>query len=265
MTTLPPVPPKQSLGQNFLVDRNIARKLVSALDPRPDEPVLEIGPGGGALTEILVEQGARVIAVEIDERLIPGLRENFGDRIELIHADILSANLTAVAQLHGGKLVVLGNLPYYSSSPILFHLIAHRAALGRCVLTLQREVVDRCCARPSTKDYGSLTVQLMLTAAPRRLFTISPQVFRPRPKVESAVLALDFSPSDMPQPTSWPTLEQVVRAAFNQRRKTLRNALAARFGQEVTDRMLTEAGIAPQTRAENVPPEGFVALAEAAK
>jgi 16S rRNA (adenine1518-N6/adenine1519-N6)-dimethyltransferase len=262
MTPLPPVPPKHSLGQNFLIDPNIARKLVGALDPQPDETVLEIGPGVGALTAVLLERATRVIAVEIDGRLIPGLRERFGEQLDLLHADILAVDLTELATRAGGRLALLSCLPYYASSPILFHLLKHRAALSRAVLTLQREVADRCCAKPGTKDYGGVSVQLALAASPRRLFTISPHVFRPRPKVESAALLLDFTRPHPAQPRSWDALEQVLRAAFGQRRKTLRNALSAKFDFEKTDEMLAAAGVNPKTRAEDVPPEGFVALAE---
>lgn len=261
MSELPPA--KKSLGQNFLVDPNIARKLVDALQIKPGETVLEIGPGAGALTEPLLAQTERVIAVEIDDRLLPLLRERFGKRLELIHADILDVDLAALAKKENDRLAVLGNLPYYSSSPILFHLLRHRAFVSRAVLTLQREVVDRCCADPGGKDYGTLSIYLALAAEVRRLFTMSPQVFRPRPKVDSAAMLVDFTKPDSAQPRSWSDLEKVVRAAFGQRRKTLRNALGARFGVEKASQLLDEAGIEPGLRAEAVPPAGFVALADA--
>lgn len=256
------LPAKQSLGQNFLVDANLARKMVAALKAAPGEPVLEIGPGTGALTRFLLEVCETLTAVEIDQRLVPGLREQFGDRLELIHADILNVDLTTLSETKGARLVVLGNLPYYASSPILFHLIKHRAAIDRAVVTLQQEVVERCAAKPGTKVYGSLTVQIALAAQVKKLFTLSPHAFRPRPKVASAVMLLDFTRPAPLAPKSAAMLEKVLRAAFGQRRKQIHNSLAAAFGTETAARMLAAAGIDPRARAETLSPETFVHLAD---
>jgi len=263
MSGLPPVPPKKSLGQNFLVDPNLARKLIDALNPEPNETVLEIGPGGGSLTAPLLERTTRLIAVEIDGRLIPYLQERFGDRLTLLPADILKIDLTELAQQHGGPLAVIGNLPYYSSSPILFHLLAHRRALSRAVLTLQSEMVDRCCAAPGGKNYGSVSVQLRIFASVRRLFSLSPKVFRPSPQVVSAALEVDFRRPAARLPRADRDLERVVRAAFSRRRKTLRNSLAAGLGQDAAGRLLAETGLDGSRRAEQLAPAEFVALADA--
>ncbi|HPM77189.1 MAG TPA: 16S rRNA (adenine(1518)-N(6)/adenine(1519)-N(6))-dimethyltransferase RsmA [bacterium] len=263
MTAQPPVEAKKSLGQNWLTDQNIARKLLDALAPVAGETVLEIGPGGGALTQPLLARTDKVIAVEIDGRLLDHLRETFSERIELIHADILDIDLTELAARCGGSLVVLGNLPYYASSPILFHLLSHRTALSRAVLTLQKEVVERCIAGPGTKDYGSLAVQLTLAAKVKRLFTISPNVFRPRPGVESAAMLVDFTAPHPRQPRDPALLEKVVRAAFGRRRKTLRNALAAELGEDTAAYLLEALAENPMIRAEQLSVEQFVDLADA--
>jgi len=261
LTALSPFSAKNSLGQNFLVDPNLARKLVDALQLQPEEPVLEIGPGLGALTTLLIEQSNRVTAVEIDGRLIPFLQERFSDRLELVNTDILSFDLAALAEKHKNKVAVLGNLPYYASSPILFYLLDNQASISRAVITLQSEVVDRCCAKVGTKDYGILTIRLALAAPPKRLFTISPNAFRPQPKVKSAVMSLDFG-QIAPMPAELQiNLAKVVRAAFGQRRKIVRNALSAVFGADLTDHLLQAVGISPQTRAEQILPEGYLELA----
>jgi 16S rRNA (adenine1518-N6/adenine1519-N6)-dimethyltransferase len=258
-----PAPPKRSLGQNFLIDPNMAHKLVDALRLSPGDAVLEIGPGAGALTEPLLEQTDNVVAIEIDDRLIGHLGGKFGDRLELIHNDVLKVDLTALAETRGGRLHVLGNLPYNASSPILFHLLAHRRVLGRAVLTLQLEVVDRCVAGPGGKDYGSVAVQLGLFAAPRKLFSLPPQVFRPQPKVTSAALRLDFTRPVEVLPQDAGRLETVVRAAFGKRRKTLRNSLSAGLGKETALALLEATGIDGGRRAETLRPGEFVSLADA--
>ncbi len=263
MSLLPSVPPKQSLGQNFLVDRNLAAKLVDALAPAPGEWTLEIGPGTGALTEPLLARGARAIAVELDGRLLPELAARFGDRVELRHADILQVDLTALARERGGRLGVIGNLPFYLSSPILFHLLAHRAALSRATLILQTELVDRICASPGTKEYGSLSIHLKLFAACDRLFRLPATVFRPRPKIEASALRVDFTrPSDA-LPRDALALERVVRAAFGQRRKTLRNALSGGLGKAIADAILAATNLDGRRRGEQLLPADFVRLADA--
>ncbi|NLH48163.1 MAG: ribosomal RNA small subunit methyltransferase A [Myxococcales bacterium] len=253
---------KQSLGQNFLADPNLARKLVEALDPQPGETVLEIGPGTGSLTAPLLESADRLIAVEIDDRLVDYLRERFGDRLDVRHLDILQLDLTALAR-ETGPLAVLGNLPYYASSPILFHLLAHRRALSRAVVTLQTELAARCHAKPGTKDYGSLTIHLALYAAPQKLFNLPAHVFRPRPKVTSTALRFDFRRPAPVVPRSDLSLERVVRGAFGQRRKTLHNSLSAAFGRPLADELLARAAIDGRLRAEALAPADFVRLADA--
>ncbi len=263
MSLSPTAPPKQSLGQNYLVDRNLAAKLVAALPLAAGERVVEIGAGTGALTDHLLARGARPVAVEIDGRLIPQLAERYGDRVALLHADILQVDLTALARERGGRLAVVGNLPFYLSSPILFHLVAHRRALSQAALILQRELVDRICADPGGKEYGSLTIHLGLFAARERLFRLPASVFRPRPKVDAAALRLDFTRPSALLPRQERDLERVVRAAFGQRRKTLRNALSAGFGKEVANALLAAGGIDGGRRGEQLTAAEYVGLADA--
>ncbi|MDP8223662.1 MAG: 16S rRNA (adenine(1518)-N(6)/adenine(1519)-N(6))-dimethyltransferase RsmA [Candidatus Lernaella stagnicola] len=263
MSDSPSIPPKKSLGQNFLIDKNLAAKIVRALPVVPGDTVLEIGPGTGALTEHLADLVPSLVAVEIDARLLPGLQERFGDRVQFVHDDILHVDLTKLAKTRGGRLQVIGNLPYYSSSPILFHLLAHREHVHHAVLTLQEEVVARCCAGPGTKSYGTLSVQLALFAKPRKLFALPPHVFRPAPKVRSAVLALDFQSPETSLPRRYDDFETVLRAAFAQRRKTVRNSLSSRLGAETAVAILAAADIDGGARAESLMPTRFTALADA--
>jgi 16S rRNA (adenine1518-N6/adenine1519-N6)-dimethyltransferase len=151
--------PRKSLGQNFLVDQNIARKIVETFAPRPDEPVVEIGPGQGALTGLLIERGARVLAVELDPRMAARIRELYADRVEVIEQDVLKINFAALAQAHNlERLRVIGNIPYYITSPILFRLIEFREVITEAMLMMQREVAMRLVAKGRTKDSGILSI-----------------------------------------------------------------------------------------------------------
>jgi 16S rRNA (adenine1518-N6/adenine1519-N6)-dimethyltransferase len=230
--------PKRSLGQNFLVDAGIAHRMVDAMGLAGDETVVEIGGGRGAMTELLAGRAGRLVVVEIDRALAAGLAESFRARadVEVISGDILDIDPAARLDLRPGeKALVFGNIPYYASSPILIWLAEHAASFRRAYLTMQREVAERLTASPGEKAYGSITVRLAYAAASRRLFSIPPDAFRPRPKVVSSFVELAFHerpPVDVPDAA---LLFRVVRASFAQRRKTLRNTLA----------LLPEAGAAP--------------------
>ena len=223
--------PKRSLGQNFLVDAGIAHRMVDAMGLAGDETVVEIGGGRGAMTELLAARARRLVVVEIDRALAAGLADSFGarDSVEVVSGDILDFDPAARLGLRPEeKAVVFGNIPYYASSPILIWLAEHTASVSRAYLTMQREVADRLTASPGSKEYGSITVRLAYAAASRRVFSIPPDAFRPRPKVVSSYVELAFHerpPVDVPDA---PLLFRVVRAAFAQRRKTLRNTLALR-------------------------------------
>ncbi|HLA63249.1 MAG TPA: 16S rRNA (adenine(1518)-N(6)/adenine(1519)-N(6))-dimethyltransferase RsmA, partial [Rhodothermales bacterium] len=225
------VRPKKRLGQHFLADPNVIRKIANALEAPPGAPVVEIGPGEGALTGPLLAHYPGLTALEVDDEAIAHLHARF-PALDVRRGDVLNADWPALATEKGGKLWVLGNLPYYITSPILFALRDARAHLARAVVMIQREVAERIVAPPGSKTYGILSVQLQLLARPKLLFHVSRHVFVPKPDVESAVLALDFgdAPLDGMQEggaVDSEALRRVVRAAFGQRRKALRNSLSA--------------------------------------
>ncbi|MDQ7039906.1 MAG: 16S rRNA (adenine(1518)-N(6)/adenine(1519)-N(6))-dimethyltransferase RsmA [Rhodothermus sp.] len=247
-----PFRPRKRLGQHFLVDPNIARKIAAALQAAPEDPVVEIGPGTGALTGLLLEHYPRLTAIEIDPRAIAELKARWPS-LDVRRADVLTVNWPALAAEKNGRLHVVGNLPYYITSPILFALLDAREVLAEAVLMMQREVAERLVALPGSKTYGILSVVAQLWATPTLLFPVSRHVFRPRPRVESAVVRLTF---EQPLPDVDPALlRQVIRTAFNQRRKTLRNSLRRLLPPGINLPVLWA-----QARAEMLAPADYVAL-----
>lgn len=253
--------PKKHFGQHFLHDRSVIERIVAAIAPRPDDRIVEIGPGEGALTVPLLRVAGRLTVIELDADLIEPLRartQDIGD-LEIIHADVLKTDFAALAGT--GKLRLAGNLPYYVSSPILFHCLASLDAIADMHFMLQKEVVERMAAAPGSKVYGRLSVALQLACRVEPLLRVAPGAFRPRPKVESAVVRLTPLPAaQRPDPMVAPAIEAVARAAFGQRRKTLANSLRGLLDAGA----IHAAGIDPRVRAENVPPQGYVALARLA-
>lgn len=250
--------PKKHYGQHFLHERGVIERIVAAIAPGPDDRIVEIGPGEGALTLPLLRAAGRLIAIELDGELIEPLRARAAGLgvLEIIHADVLGVDLTALA--NGGKLRLAGNLPYYVSSPILFHCLAHAGAIADMHFMLQKEVVDRMAAAPGNKVYGRLSVMLQLACKVEPLLRVAPGAFRPPPKVDSAVVRLTpLPPASHRGPALAHAIGAVVRAAFGQRRKTLANALRGLLDADA----IRAAGIDPRARAENVAPDGFVALA----
>lgn len=254
--------PKKSLGQHFLADRNIAEKIVREFDPKPGEVVVEIGPGEGALTGLLIEQQCRLIAVELDPRAAEKIRKEYQGKVEVIEQDFLTIDLAQIAADSGvEQLRVIGNIPYYITSPILFHLINARAAVADATLMMQLEVAERLVARPRTKEYGILAVALQTHAEVKKLFNVGPRCFYPPPNVNSAVVRLQFTERHQLEGIA-KQHQQIVRAAFSQRRKTLRNSLAQLIGNpEYREELLRTAGIGPQQRAEELSIEDFLRLA----
>ena len=218
--------PKQSLGQNFLVDENIARKITDVIDPRPEETIVEIGPGFGALTKYLLGKAGRLVAVEIDRYLCGELRRSFGGdgHFELIEDDFLLVNLRHLAA-HDGPLKIAGNIPYQITSPVLFKLFEAREHLSQAIFMIQKEVAERIVARPRTKAYGILSVFSQFYSIPESVFNVSGNVFRPRPNVASTLVRwrfVDKKNHDVGDPKLFTA---IVRNTFNQRRKMLRNSL----------------------------------------
>jgi 16S rRNA (adenine1518-N6/adenine1519-N6)-dimethyltransferase len=225
--------PKKSLGQNFLIDENIARKMVRLMAPQPDDTVVEIGPGFGVLTKYLAPAGCRYIGIEIDERLIPHLQKDFAayPTAEIRHADFREVNLTALAA--GKKLRIIGNIPYHITSSIVFAAFEHRDVLHDMTLTVQKEVAIRITAGPGSKDYGILSVVSQTFARTEILFNLSKHVFRPRPEVDSAVVRWTFQPPpERLQDAAF--YLNMVKTVFGQRRKTLRRSLATFLQKELS-------------------------------
>ncbi|MDA3915215.1 16S rRNA (adenine(1518)-N(6)/adenine(1519)-N(6))-dimethyltransferase RsmA [Oleiagrimonas sp.] len=248
---------KKHFGQHFLHDRGYLDRIVDAVRPQPDDMLVEIGPGEGALTMPLLAALGRLTAIEVDADLIPRLYERASGTgtLDLIQADILGVDLTALA--NGRRLRIVGNLPYYISSPILFHCLAHAAVITDMHFMLQKEVVERMAASPGNKTYGRLSVMLQLACRVTSLFTVPPGAFRPPPKVDSAVVRLVPRPESERPLVDPVLLADIVRAAFAQRRKTLANGLKGRMDATA----ISAAGIDPKARAETLAPGDFVALA----
>lgn len=249
---------RKRFGQHFLHDPGVLRRIVAAVDPRPGERVVEIGPGQGALTLPLLERCGRVEAIEIDRDLAALLAARAEGRGELVlHvADVLEVDFRA---LHGGgaKLRVCGNLPYNISTPLLFHLLESRGAISDMHFMLQKEVVDRIVAPPGGKAYGRLTVMLAAACRAESLFRVGRGAFQPPPAVDSAVVRLvphEADPFPMPDPARFARL---VAAAFGMRRKTLRNSLRGL----VDAGQFAAAGIREERRPETLSPAEFARLA----
>ena len=223
--------PLKRFSQNFLTNPFYQQKIVAALEIAPQDMVLEIGPGKGALTQHLVKIPCRKrFAIEIDRRLVEELQQQFGSQLELINNDILNTDLCSLT--HQQHLKVVGNLPYHISSPILFHLIDAYRCLRLAVLMLQKEVALRICAKPNNKNYGILSVITQTYAQVEYLFEIKRGNFFPVPKVDSAVIRLKFYPQ-IKNLTNEALFRQIVRSAFNLRRKTLKNSLGRIFKEKV--------------------------------
>ena len=251
-------PPKKQLGQHFLTDRGVIEHIVLAIDPKPGDRLVEIGPGQGAITFPLLRRQGELTVIEFDRDLITPLMEaseGIG-RLTIIHKDVLQVDFSKLAG-DEGPLRLVGNLPYNISSPILFHALEHAGAVRDMHFMLQKEVVDRMAAEPGSKVYGRLSVMLQAYCRVDSLFDVPPAAFRPPPKVDSAVVRLvPLPPADIG--IADPALfARIVRDAFGQRRKTLRNALS-----QVCDSAAIEAaGIRPDARAEQIAVADFVRLA----
>jgi 16S rRNA (adenine1518-N6/adenine1519-N6)-dimethyltransferase len=263
------VRPKKALGQNFLTDKNVLRRIVDACGIADGDRVIEVGPGRGGLTRLLAEKGAQVVAVELDRELIPLLEGEFGlpGNVEIFQADILETDLRQL--LHSrweGKWKVAANLPYNISSQVLIRFLDNCELFSRLVLMLQREVGERLIAPPACKEYGILTLFFRLHFDIYREFIVRPGSFYPVPKVDSVVLR--FEPLSKPRAEvgDESLFRQVVRGAFGQRRKTLLNSLKS-AGLVPSEKMLTDVlsgcGIDGGRRGETLSLEEFAAISRA--
>ncbi|MCC6615042.1 MAG: ribosomal RNA small subunit methyltransferase A [Anaerolineae bacterium] len=255
--------PRKSLGQNFLHDPNVLEKIVASADLTPGTTVLEIGAGTGALTDVLARHAGRVLALEVDERLEPILRDRLGiyDNVQLEFADVLQ---TDVATLMGDQpYVVVANVPYYITSAILRHLLEAPNRPRRLVMTVQLEVAERIIARPG--DMSLLAVSVQYYTRPKIVMRLNPAVFYPRPDVTSAVIRLDAHSEPPVQVPDEASLFAVVRAGFSQKRKQLKNTLAAglRLSNDEAVALLDRAEIDPRRRAETLSLEEWAAITRA--
>ena len=250
-------PAKKQLGQHFLADAHYVEKIVLAVNPRPGDRLVEIGPGQGAITFPLLRRHPQLTVIEFDRDLIAPLTAAAAPLGELtiVHRDVLQVDFTELAG--GSPIRLVGNLPYNISSPILFHALEHADVITDMHFMLQKEVVDRMAAEPGSKVYGRLSVMLQAYAKVQSLFLVPPGAFRPPPKVDSAVVRLVPRPAEHVGIHHHATFSRIVKAAFGQRRKTLRNAL----GNACTPEQIIAAGIDPSDRAERIDVARFIALA----
>lgn len=251
-------PAKKHLGQHFLHERRYIDRIVQAIDPKPGDRLVEIGPGQGAITFPLLDRHGELTVIEFDRDLIFPLTEaaRAHGTLEVIHRDVLTVDFTALAH-NGGPIRLVGNLPYNLSSPILFHALDHAPSIRDMHFMLQKEVVDRMAAEPGSKVYGRLSVMLQAYCRVTPLFDVPPGAFRPPPKVDSAVVRLVPRDPDEIGIRDAARFSAVVRDAFGQRRKTLRNALSQQCGSAEIE----AAGLRPDARAEQIAVTDFVRLA----
>lgn len=248
--------PRKRFGQNFLTDQAVLYDIIRAIDPQPDDTMVEIGPGLAAMTRLLLDSLRQLHVVELDRDLVARLKKHFDPARLLIHeGDALQFDFASLPVPPGKKLRVVGNLPYNISSPLLFHLAQIAPQVQDQHFMLQKEVVERMVAEPGSKTYGRLSVMLQWRYHMELLFVVPPAAFDPPPAVDSAIVRM--IPVPQPLPCDAAQLEQVVAKAFSQRRKVIRNCVAGMF----TESDLIAAGIDPQARPEAVPVEQFVALA----
>ncbi|WP_138496091.1 16S rRNA (adenine(1518)-N(6)/adenine(1519)-N(6))-dimethyltransferase RsmA [Paenibacillus pinistramenti] len=260
---------KKSLGQNFLIDQNILSKIVGAADLDSSKGALEIGPGIGALTEKLADAAGRVVAVEIDQRLLPILGDVLEPypHVKVVHGDVLKIDLKALFQEEFkdvSRVSVVANLPYYVTTPILMKLLEERLPLENIVVMIQKEVAERMAASPGGKEYGSLSIAVQYFSEPELVCTVPHTVFIPQPNVDSAVIRLKVRQERPVEVADEAFFFEVVQASFSQRRKTISNNLKSRFfakdDRTELERLLGLAGIEPVRRAETLSIEEFARL-----
>jgi len=255
MANLPPLPRKR-LGQHFLIDPNLLRKIVSLAEIQPSDSVCEIGPGGGALTGLLCQAAKQVVALEVDPRMVEFLKTEFAGyaNLDVQEQDALRYSFEDLPE----HTIVVANLPYNISTPIMFRLLEAQQKISRMVLTIQLEVAQRLVAKPSTKDYGVLSVMVQHLAEVKFGFKVSRKCFRPVPDVDSGVVRLDIRQDHQEGLVDLAKFQRTVRAAFGQRRKTLMNALrSVGIPDECLHQVQQDTGISLARRAETLSVQEF--------
>ena len=265
------VKPKKNLGQHFLIDLGIARRIADTVDACPDLPVLEIGPGIGTLTQALCEAAGRVVAVEIDKDMIPILEENLSyyDNYEIINDDVLRVDLKRLIEERdpsGRRIKVAANLPYYITTPIIMQLLESRMPISSITVMVQKEVADRMQAAPGTSDYGALSLAVQYYAEAAINSKVPPNCFIPRPGVDSAVITLNCYEEPPVDVKDDRYMFRLIKAAFAQRRKTLVNALKNDTGLKLTrekvEAAIDELGLDINIRGERLSLEQFARLSD---
>jgi len=263
---------KKSLGQNFIIDANVLKNMIHYANIHEHSGVIEVGPGIGALTEQLAIHAKKVVAYEVDQRLLPILQDTLQayNNIHIIHQDILQANLHADIKVHFSNIEdihIVANLPYYITSPIMMSLLQAKLPVKNMTMMLQKEVAERIIAHPNNKDYGSLSVIVQYFSDVEKVMQISPHVFLPQPKVDSSILKLTLRNEPPVQVSNESYFFSFVRACFANRRKTLRNNLRSYFKKLLTkttiDHILKTTGIDGQRRGESLTINDFAQLANA--
>ncbi|HCI74487.1 MAG TPA: 16S rRNA (adenine(1518)-N(6)/adenine(1519)-N(6))-dimethyltransferase [Lachnospiraceae bacterium] len=267
---------RKRFGQNFLIDDSIIRRSLEAAQVSKQDVIFEIGPGIGTLTQYLSEAAHQVVSIEIDKKLIPILEETLQgyDNVSIINEDVLKVDLTALAaKYQAGRTVqtaftlkIVANLPYYITTPILMNLFRKNVPAQSITVMVQKEVADRMCAKPGSKDYGSLSVAVQYYSAPRIVELVPPSSFMPQPKVTSAIVTMNLYEEPPVKAQDEVLFDAIVRAAFEQRRKTLVNALssgaAVPFGKEQVTQVLSLLGLSPSIRGEKLSISDFVQLSD---
>lgn len=261
---------QKKFGQNFLTNPAILEDIMDSADVGPDDFVLEIGPGIGTMTQYLCERAREVLAVEIDDNLIPILKEtlSFYDNVTIINDDILKVDIAKIAEEHNGgrPIKVVANLPYYITTPIIMGLFESHVPLESITIMVQKEVADRMQASPGSKDYGALSLAVQFYAKPEIVAEAPPHCFIPQPKVSSSVIRLTCLKKPPVKVSDSAYMFRVIRASFNQRRKTLANGLKnasdINVSKEKIDEAIVEAGFAPTVRGETLTLDDFARLTE---
>ncbi|OGD13399.1 MAG: ribosomal RNA small subunit methyltransferase A [Candidatus Aminicenantes bacterium RBG_16_66_30] len=252
---------RHALGQHFLTNEGVLRKIVGAIDPKPGDVIVEVGAGRGVLTARLAEKAGRVVALEKDERLIPALRETMPANVEVVHADVLKADFRAILKKAGvPALRLVGNIPYSISSPLLFRALDERELLADCVFLLQKEVAERVTAGPGSKSYAPLGILLQNEFEARIAFLVAPGSFSPPPKVQSALLTLRRRPTPLHPGAADEPYRAFLRAAFAERRKMLWKNLARRATPTAITAAYEALGLARNVRAEQLSSDQLFAL-----
>jgi 16S rRNA (adenine1518-N6/adenine1519-N6)-dimethyltransferase len=266
--------PKKRFGQNFLIDGNLMRRLVEAAEIGPNDLVLEVGPGTGGLTDLLIEQAGAVVCCEVDRDLCGILRERFGEseRVRLVEGDVLAKKsalspevvsaIRAAGDTTSGEFLLVANLPYSIASPLLIDLVASDLGIQRLCFTVQKEVGERILAEPGQKTFGPLSVILQAVCTGRRIAKLPPEAFWPAPEVESVMLRLDVDPERLASVGDLSGLAHVVRDVFGQRRKAMGGVLRRLYGDGVVDSLEREMGLDVQRRCETLSVADWVQLAQ---